>query len=200
MEKNNNIEWNSAFIDKDDIKLSEEIIDYDKTKIKEPKSGMDDFKVNKKDHIWSDVFIKKEANYKTDYDAWVTAKTNDPKTFASIFQSWSKIMANGETEFMAHSDADDAIKAWSIPTAKTAAEYDVITPTWDNWKLLWAKESYKTWATNSGPFHTWFNSKKEGDGSFKISFLVATLLKPITLARANLDADANYTIAEKVCI
>ena len=73
----------------------------------------------------------------------------------------------------------------------------MITPTWDNWKLLWAKETYTTWATDSGHFHTWFNSKKQGDGSFKISFLAATLLEPITLARMTLDADANYTNAEK---
>ena len=73
MEKNNNIEWNSAFIPKKDIELSKEIIDYDKVKVKEPKSGMDNFKVNQKDYIWSDIFIKQEANYKTDYDAWVTA-------------------------------------------------------------------------------------------------------------------------------
>ena len=197
METNNNIEWNPAFITKNNIELSKEIIDYDKTKVKEPKSGMDDFKVNKKDYIWSDIFIKKEANYKSDYDAWITAKTNDPSTLGSVFRSWSKIMANGETEFMAHSDAYVAINAWSIPTTKLEAEYDVITPTWDNWKLLWAKETHTTWATDSGHFHTWFNSKKQGDGSFKISFLAATLLEPITLARMTLDADGNYTNAEK---
>ena len=194
MEDKDDIDFNSDFIDKDEIRLSQEIIDYDKAKVKEPKSGMDDFKVNQKDYIWTEVFIKDTKHYKTDYDAWVLAKTNDPNILDSVFQAWSKI--NGEANFKKHSDATAALNNWSVPTIKTQAEYDVITPTWANWKVLWAKVDRQNWATNSGHFHTWINSKKDGKGDYSAQFAGIYLNHPIGQARLALDADGAYSVAE----
>ena len=194
MEDKDDIDFNSDFIDKDEIRLSQEIIDYDKTKVKEPKSGMDDFKVNQKDYIWSAVFTKDVNNYKTDYDAWVTAKSNDPNVIDSIFQAWSKI--NGWDDFKKHADATTAFNNWVVPTMKIEAEYDVVTPTWANWKVLWAKETHSTWTTNSGHFHTWLNSKKDGSGDYIAQFIGVYLNHPLGQARLALDVDDSYSIGE----
>ena len=197
MEDGNDIDWNSDFIDKDDIKLSQEIIDYDKTKPKAPQSDITDFKTNRKDDIWTKVFLAKEANYKTDYEAWLSGKYDTTAAYDAAFEKWSKVLTNGQVEFLAHGDATSAMRNWVIPTLKIQAEYDIINPTWDNLKLLWAKETFLSWKLNVGHFYNWFNNKLDFNGIVSDDFLSAYRLEPIGVARTALDEDGTYSKAEE---
>ena len=198
MEDANDLDFDSDFVDDaSEIKLSEQIIDYDKTKAKQPYADISDFKTNKQDDIWTKVFLAKEANYKTDYEAWVNAQYDKPATHGATFDKWTKIIDNGQFDFLAHGDAAAAMSAWVIPTAKTTSDYDVMDSTWDNLKALWAKETFLSWKINTGHFYHWFNTKKDFNGVVKDDFLVAYRQIPIGIARKDLDVDGTYSKAEE---
>ena len=110
------------------------------------------------------------------------------------FAIWNKDIANGKTLFMNHGDSDAKASAWSAFTKTTKAEYDVIIPTWDNTKTLWAKKTYKTWGSPSS-FKSWYDTKVPGGA---VSKWLLDEYKKTTLedARVKLDADNNYSDAE----
>ena len=197
MEEGNDIDFDSSFIDANQIKISQQFIDEDKTKLKEPQSDINDFKTNKKDDIWTKLFLAKEANYKTDYEAWLSGRYDTTAAHDATFEKWSKVLTNGQVEFLAHSDATSAMRNWVIPTLKIQAEYDIINPTWDNLKLLWAKETFLSWKLNTGHFYNWFNSKIDFNGVVSDDFLSAYRLEPIGVARRALDEDGTYSKAEE---
>ena len=187
MELNNHIDFDFIVFDANKFRLSEEIIDYDKTLPAQPFTDFANFKTNKRDDIWTNLFIYDKNNYQSDYDAWVDDKIKKPETLDLAFQKWSKIVSNGEKVFMAHNDAKTALQNWDMPTLKVEAEYDVITPSWDNLKSLWAKETYSTWSTSSGHFYNWFNSKQWKPGQFLPRFVLEYLNNPVAKARISLD-------------
>ena len=196
MEEGNDIDFDSTIFDSTKFRLSKQIIDYDKTKAKQPFTDYANFKTTKKDDLWTNIYLSKTSNWQSDYDIWKTAMWQDPANYGSAFQKWSKIIPNGEREFLGHSDSTASLNGWTVPTVKLESEYDILIPTWDNAKVLWAKISHQSWLTNTGHFRSWLNSKKEGDGSFSDQFIAAYRLEPIGLARNSLDVDSNYTKAE----
>ena len=71
MMENDKIDFDSGYIsDKTKIRVSEEIINKDKTIARNPADTFNDYVANHKDAIWDNAFIKDTANYQADYNAW----------------------------------------------------------------------------------------------------------------------------------